>query len=102
MSQKAFDGIREAELIPGPKATSRQDHVDFVRNGALSFGHPVGTARMGTDADSVVDSELRVHGVRGLRVADASVMPSVISGATNAPSMMIGGRAAEFIRSGIK
>ena len=102
MSQKAFDGIREAELIPGPKATSKQDLVDFVRTGALSFGHPTGTARMGSDAEAVVDSELRVHGVRGLRVADASVMPSVISGATNAPSIMIGGRAAEFIRAEIK
>jgi choline dehydrogenase len=102
LSQKAFDGIREAELVPGPKATSKQDLVDFVRTGALSFGHPTGTARMGTDPDAVVDSELRVHGVRGLRVADASVMPSVISGATNAPSIMIGGRAAEFIRADIK
>jgi choline dehydrogenase len=102
MNQKALNGIREAELIPGPKATSKQDLVDFVRTGALSFGHPTGAARMGTDTDAVVDSELRVHGVRGLRVADASVMPSVISGATNAPSIMIGGRAAEFIRSDIK
>ena len=102
VSQKVFDGIREAELIPGPKAKSRQDLTDFARTGALSFGHPIGTARMGNDADAVVDSELRVHGVRGLRVADASVMPSIISGATNAPSIMIGGRAAEFIRADIK
>jgi choline dehydrogenase len=102
MSQKAFDGIREAELIPGPKATSKHDLVDFARTGALSFGHPTGTARIGSDAEAVVDSELRVHGVRGLRVADASVMPSVISGATNAPSIMIGGRAAEFIRADIR
>ncbi|HEX4195954.1 MAG TPA: GMC family oxidoreductase N-terminal domain-containing protein [Caulobacteraceae bacterium] len=101
MSQKAFDGIREGELIPGPKATSKQDLIDFVRTGALSFGHPTGTARLGDDPDAVVDSELRVHGVRGLRVADASVMPSVISGATCAPSIMIGGRAAEFIRTDI-
>jgi choline dehydrogenase len=102
MSQRAFDGIREAELIPGPKAESKQDLIDFVRTGALSFGHPTGTARMGNDADAVVDSELRVHGVRGLRVADASVMPSIISGATNAAAIMIGGRAAEFIRADIK
>jgi choline dehydrogenase len=99
VSQKAFDGIREAELIPGAKATSRQDLIDFVRTGALSFGHPIGTARMGSDAGAVVDSQLRVHGVRGLRVADASVMPSITSGATNAPSIMIGGRAAEFVRA---
>ena len=102
VSQTAFDGIREAELIPGPAAKTRQDLVDFVRTGALSFGHPVGTARMGGGPDAVVDSELRVHGVRGLRVADASVMPSIISGATNAPSVMIGGRAAAFIRAELK
>jgi choline dehydrogenase len=102
VSQKAFDGIREAELIPGPAATRRQDLIDFARTGALSFGHPIGTARMGNDPDAVVDSELRVHGLRGLRVADASVMPSIPSGATNAPSIMIGGRAAEFLRADIK
>jgi len=99
VSQKAFDGIREAELIPGPKAKSKAGLIDFVRMGTSSFGHPIGTARMGTGADAVVDSELRVHGVRGLRVADASVMPSIVSGATNAASVMIGGRAAEFIKS---
>ena len=102
VSQKAFNGIREVELIPGPKAKSRQDLIEFARTGALSFGHPIGTARMGNGADAVVDSELRVHGVRGLRVADASIMPSIISGATNAPSIMIGGRAADFIRADSK
>jgi choline dehydrogenase len=101
VSQKAFDGIREVELIPGPKAKSKADLIEFVRMGTGSFGHPIGTARMGTDADAVVDSELRVHGVRGLRVADASVMPSIVSGATNAASIMIGGRAAEFIKSSL-
>jgi len=99
VSQKAFDGIREAELIPGPKARSKADLIAFVRMGTSSFGHPIGTARMGVGADAVVDSKLRVHGVRGLRVADASVMPSIVSGATNAASIMIGGRAAEFIKS---
>jgi choline dehydrogenase len=101
VSQKAFDGIREVELIPGPKAKSKADLVEFVRMGTSSFGHPVGTARMGAGADAVVDGELRVYGVRGLRVADASVMPSTVSGATNAASIMIGGRAAEFIRSSL-
>ena len=96
VAQKAFDGIRAEELIPGPNAT-KQDIVDLARTGSASFGHPVGTCRIGADKDSVVDSELRVHGVRGLRVADASVMPSIISGPTMCPSIMIGGRAAEFI-----
>ncbi len=101
-NQKAFDEIREAELIPGAKANGKDALVDFVRTGTLSFGHPIGTAQMGSGPDAVVDSELRVHGVRGLRVADASIMPSIISGATNAPSIMIGGRAAEFIRAGLR
>lgn len=102
VSQEAFDGIREVELIPGPKAESKADLIEFVRMGTSSFGHPIGTARMGTDAEAVVDSELRVRGVRGLRVADASIMPSTVSGATNAASIMIGGRAAEFIHVHLK
>ncbi|WP_335930067.1 GMC family oxidoreductase [Paraburkholderia pallida] len=98
-SQTAFDSIREAEIIPGPKATTRQQSIDLARTGSSSYGHPVGTAKMGTGKDAVVDTELRVHGIRGLRVADASVMPSIISGATNAPAYMIGGRAVEFIKA---
>jgi choline dehydrogenase len=99
VNQKAFDGIREAELIPGSKTKSKADLIEFVRMGTTSFGHPIGTARIGDGPDAVVDSELRVRGVRGLRVADASVMPSIVSGATNAASIMIGGRASEFINS---
>ena len=95
--QSALDTVREAEAIPGPSAASRQDLVEFARTAAGSFGHPVGTAKIGTDADAVVDSNLRVRNVRGLRVADASVMPSIPAGATNAPSIMIGGRAAVMI-----
>jgi choline dehydrogenase len=98
-SKAAFDGIREAEVVPGPKATNRQDLIDFARTGAASFGHAVGTARIGTGRDAVVDSELRVHGLRGLRVADASVMPSIISGPTNAAAFMISGRAADLIKA---
>lgn len=95
--QTALDGVREAEVVPGPNATSRQDLVDLARTASASFGHAVGTAKIGTDSDAVVDSSLRVHGVRGLRVADASVMPSIVSAPTNAPSIMIGGRAASLI-----
>jgi choline dehydrogenase len=98
-SKAALDGVREAEVIPGPKATSRRDLIDFARTAAASFGHAVGTAKIGSGADAVVDSELRVRGLRGLRVADASVMPSIISGPTNAPAFMIGGRAAELINA---
>ncbi len=97
--QSALDAVREVEAIPGPNVTSKQELVELARAGSASFGHPVGTARIGTDADAVVDSNLRVHGVRGLRVADASVMPTIPAGATNAPSIMIGGRAAMMIKA---
>jgi choline dehydrogenase-like flavoprotein len=96
--QSAFDQMRGAEVVPGPRAQSRQDLIDLARTASASFGHAVGTAKIGTDVDAVVDCKLRVHGLRGLRVADASVMPSIISGpGTNAASYMIGGRAAQFI-----
>ena len=98
-ARSAFDGVRQQEVVPGATATSKQDVLDFVRTAAASFGHPVGTAKMGNGADAVVDNQLRVRGIRGLRVADASVMPTIPSGPTNAASFMIGGRAAEFIKS---
>jgi choline dehydrogenase len=91
--QSAFDQIRDAEVIPSPQA-SPQDIVDLAKTASASFGHAVGTAKIGRDADAVVDNRLRVHGLRGLRVADASVAPSIISGpGTNAVACMIGGRA---------
>jgi choline dehydrogenase len=97
--QAAFDSIREAEIVPGPKAVSRQDVIDLARAASGSFGHAVGTVRIGDDPHAVVDSKLCVRGLRGVRVADASVMPSIISGpGTNAASYMIGGRAAELIK----
>src|SRR5580658_10117844 len=96
--QTALDGVRDAEVIPGPKATSRQDLVDLARTGSASFGHAVGTAKIGEDDDAVVDSNLHVRGIRGLRVADASVMPTIPAAPTNAPSIMIGGRAATLIK----
>ena len=95
--KSALDGIRAEEVVPGAKASSRADLLELARTAAASFGHPVGTAKIGRDKDAVVDSDLRVHGVRGLRVADASVMPSILSGPTNAASYMIGGRAAQLI-----
>ena len=100
--QSAFDAMREVEVIPGPHSANPQDLIDLARTASASFGHAVGTAKIGTGADAVVDSKLRVHGLRGLRVADASVMPSIISGpGTNAAAYMIGGRAAEFIKADI-
>src|SRR5207245_1637523 len=83
-SQHAFDSVRESELIPGPKA-SAEEIRELAKLASASFGHAVGTCKMGVDKLAVVDPELRVHGVLGLRVADASVMPQIITGpGTNA------------------
>ncbi len=96
-SQHAFDNLRESELIPGPKA-SAEEIQELARLASASFGHAVGTCKMGVDELAVVDPELRVHGILGLRVADASVMPHIITGpGTNASTHMIAGRAAKLI-----
>ncbi len=96
-SQHAFDSLRESELIPGPKA-SAEEIRELARLASASFGHGVGTCKMGVDKLAVVDPELRVHGITGLRVADASVMPQIITGpGTNASTHMVAGRAAKLI-----
>ncbi|MGA8230498.1 MAG: FAD-dependent oxidoreductase [Candidatus Acidiferrales bacterium] len=95
-NQHAFDRVRGTEVMPGPKATA-EDIRELARLGSASFGHAVGTCKMGVDNLAVVDSQLRVHGLEGLRVADASVMPRIITGPTNAPTHMIAGRAAKLI-----
>jgi choline dehydrogenase len=96
-NQNAFEGLRESELIPGRKA-SAEEIRGLARLASASFGHAVGTCKMGVDKLAVVDPELRVHGILGLRVADASVMPRIITGpGTNASAHMIGGRAAKLI-----
>lgn len=95
--QEAFDPHRGRELKPGAALRSRQDLETFVRQNVELLYHPVGTCRMGSDDLAVVDPELRVNGVVGLWVADASVMPTVTSGNTNAPTMMIAARAARMI-----
>jgi choline dehydrogenase len=96
-TQRAFDSVRESELIPGPKAGDEEIR-ELARLASASFGHAVGTCKMGVDKLAVVDPELRVHGIVGLRVADASVMPHIITGpGTNASTHMIAGRAAELI-----
>ena len=89
----AFADLNVAELVPGPGA----DLEGYIRSQSSTLWHPVGTCKMGRDAQAVVDPKLRVYGVEGLRVADASVMPTVTSGNTVAPCFMIGERAANFI-----
>ena len=91
----AAEALRDwgvAEQYPGP-----HDVREYVRQTAITYHHQVGTCKLGTDPLAVVDPRLRVHGAEGLRVADASVMPNVTTGNTNAPTIMIGERAAEFI-----
>ena len=96
-SQKAFDAHRGAPIFPATPPRSEADFVNFVRQRAETVYHPIGTCRMGSDAAAVVDPQLRVRGVEGLRVVDASVMPSLPSGNTNAPTIMIAERAADLI-----
>lgn len=89
------------EVFPGPKVTSDADLDAYIRATVVTAQHPVGTCRMGTDpATAVVDPALKVCGTENLRVADASVMPALIGGHTNAPAIMIGERAAQFIKDG--
>lgn len=93
-----FKDLIEEELRPSPKADISDAEVEaHVRSHAKTVYHPVGTCRMGSDDRAVVDTQLRVNGVHGLRVCDASIMPTLVSGNTNAPAIMIGERCAEFI-----
>jgi len=98
-AQASFAPYRGEEIFPGAAARSDADLETFIRRKAETIYHPVGTCRMGNGADAVVDSELRVHGVDGLRVVDASVMPVLIGGNTNAPTMMIADRAGDLLFS---
>ncbi|GAA3232955.1 GMC family oxidoreductase [Pseudonocardia petroleophila] len=98
-AQPAFAKLVERRVAPG-EDTSRAALVDFVRQAAMPYFHPVGTCAMGVHDDAVVDPDLRVRGVDGLRVADASVMPTITSANTNAPTAMIAERAAELIAAG--
>jgi len=92
-----FDAYRGAEVFPGAEASSDADLTRFIREKAETIYHPVGTCRMGTDAHAVVDAALRVHGISALRVIDASIMPTIVSGNTNAPTLMIAEKAADLI-----
>ena len=87
-----------AELTPGPAVQTDAEIEAFLRANLITTHHSVGTCRMGRDVEAVVDPALRVRGVEGLRVCDASIMPTVPGGNTNAPSIMVGEKAADLIR----
>ena len=87
----------DLEIQPGLDYSSDEDILNFIRDKAETVYHPVGTCKMGFDENAVVDKNLKVHGIQGLRIADASIMPTLISGNTNAACMMIGERCADFI-----
>jgi choline dehydrogenase len=96
-AQAAFDPYRGPELMPGAHV-QKDDQIDtFIRRTAETIYHPVGSAKMGNGVDAVVDAQLRVYGVEGLRIVDASVMPDLVSGNTNAPTIMIAEKAADMM-----
>ena len=99
LEQSSFDQFSGGEISPGPDVSSDQEVLDWVARDAETALHPSCTAKMGVDDMSVVDpGSLMVHGIEGLRVVDASIMPTLIGGNTNAPSIMIGEKAADMIQ----
>jgi choline dehydrogenase len=100
IASASFDAFRGAEYAPGSEVRTDDDLDNFIRSTAASVYHPVGTCRMGKDPLAVVDEQLRVQGLSGLRVVDASVMPTIVSGNTNAATMMIAEKAADIILTG--
>jgi 4-pyridoxate dehydrogenase len=98
LSRAPMDAYRAEELSPGPKRQSDEEILDFIRTTALTAHHPMGTCKMGTDREAVVDPELRVRGVEALRVIDASVMPDLVCSNINACVLMIAERGADFVR----
>jgi len=98
MAAKALERFRPEEFLPGPGVETEEQLMRAAGDLGSTIFHPVGTCKMGDDSMAVVDERLRVHGIANLRVVDASVMPRITSGNTNAPTMMIAERAAEYIR----
>ena len=97
MTAPIMDKLQVSELKPGAMETSDEQLLDWIKENGETTYHPVGTCKMGNDPNAVVNQELKVHGINALRVADASIMPTLISGNTNAPSIMIGEKAADLI-----
>ena len=98
MQANALKRFDPRELKPGPEVQSEEQLIDAARNLGTTIFHPVGTCKMGSDVNAVVSDRLQVHGISNLRIADASVMPRITSGNTNAPTVMIAEQAADFIK----
>jgi choline dehydrogenase len=95
-----MDPLRGEEYSPGPQISTDEQILDYIRNNSQTAYHPVGTCRMGpAGPKTVVDDKLKVHGLEGLRVADASIFPTMPSGNTNAPSIMVGEKMADILKS---
>ena len=97
MSAEPISNHVEEEIAPGTGLETDEEILTWVRNTAETTYHPVGTCKMGNDTNAVVGANLKVHGLDGLRVADASIMPTLTSGNTNAPSIMIGEKCSDMV-----
>ena len=97
-AQPALRPYVQGGLMPADTLTTDAELLDYARNNGATIYHPVGTCQMGHGTRAVVDPQLRVHGIEGLRVVDASIMPRLVSGNTNAPTIMIGEKAADLIQ----
>ena len=95
---KPLDELRGEEFSPGTGVKSDDEILGWIRGNSQTAYHPIGTCRMGPGPNTVVDDKLKVHGLEGLRIADASIFPTMPSGNTNAPCIMVGEKAADLIR----
>ena len=98
VGRRPFADVVVREMAPGPEAKTDDDLMAYLRSKSTTIFHPVGTAKMGSDPMAVVDARLSVHGIEGLRVVDGSIMPTLVSGNTNAPIIMIAEKAADMIK----
>ena len=99
VQNRMMDPYRAYEMNPGESVQTDDEWLDFARRNGQTTFHVVGTCKMGQDPMAVVDDQLRVHGLSGLRIADASIMPTVPSGNTNAPVVMVAEKAADLIKN---